>query len=151
MVIRKFRKDDIDGIAKIIDDTELWKRYGLDYEKAKRRFNKGLSENANIFVADIDGEITGFIWFVPKGAFDRSGYIELIGVKSDFRGQGIGRKLLEFVENHFPSVNEVFLLVSDFNLEAQRFYSNLGYKKVGEIKDYVVKGITEFIFYKKVR
>ncbi len=148
--IRKLKKNDIDTIARIVAETELWQRYGLNFEKARNKFEKGVQRGANIFVAEIKDEIAGFIWYVPDGAFDRSGYVELIGVKRNFRGRGVGEKLMEFVENLF-SPESIFLLVSDFNEKAQKFYSRLGYKKVGEIEDYVIKGITEFIFYKKVR
>jgi ribosomal protein S18 acetylase RimI-like enzyme len=48
------------------------------------------------------------------------------------------------------SVNDVFLLVSDFNTRAARFYQRLGYQQVGAIPDYVVSGITELIFRKRL-
>jgi ribosomal protein S18 acetylase RimI-like enzyme len=44
----------------------------------------------------------------------------------------------------------VFLLTSDFNEDAQAFYRRLGYQQVGAIPDYVVPGITELIFYKRL-
>ncbi len=150
MRIRKLEKSDIDSVARIVAETELWQKYGLNFKKARVRFEKGLQRGADIYIAEIENEIVGFIWYVPDGAFDRSGYIELIGVGKNFRGKGVGQKLMKFVENLF-SPESIFLLVSDFNEKAQKFYSHLGYKKVGEIEDYVVEGITEFIFYKKVR
>ncbi len=149
MTIRRMIKSDVDEVARIVAETGLWQRYGLDFEKARSRFFKGLENGAEIFVAELNGEIAGFLWFVQNGAFDRSGYVELIGVKKKFRNRGIGRRLMEFAETR--NVDSIFLLVSDFNTEAQKFYRGLGYIKVGEIKDYVVQGITEFIFYKKVR
>jgi len=42
----------------------------------------------------------------------------------------------------------VFLLVSGFNRRAQAFYRRQGYTKVGAIPDYVVPGITEYLFRK---
>jgi hypothetical protein len=47
-------------------------------------------------------------------------------------------------------VHHVFLLVTDSNSSAQRFYRRLGYTHIGAIPDYVVPGITELIFFKKL-
>jgi len=43
----------------------------------------------------------------------------------------------------------MFLLVSDFNKRAQKFYKNLGYMEVGRIPDYIKEGITELIYFKR--
>ncbi len=148
MKIRQLRETDIDEVARIMSSTELWQRYGVDFESARKRFKQALRGKAHMFVAEIEGKVAGFLWYVPRGAFDRSGYIELIGIKNTYRGRGIGKALMEFVEKEF-NPDDIFLLVSDFNKEAQKFYEKLGFVKIGEIKDYVVKGITEFIYHKK--
>jgi ribosomal protein S18 acetylase RimI-like enzyme len=46
---------------------------------------------------------------------------------------------------------DLFLLVSDFNVDAQNFYRQMGYLKVGEIADYVVPGVSELIFRKSFK
>jgi ribosomal protein S18 acetylase RimI-like enzyme len=38
--------------------------------------------------------------------------------------------------------------VSDFNPKAQAFYRRLGYTRVGTLADYVVPGITEYLYRK---
>jgi ribosomal-protein-alanine N-acetyltransferase len=43
------------------------------------------------------------------------------------------------------------LLCSDFNTEAQRFYRRAGYEQVGALPDYVVPGVAELIFRKRLR
>ena len=50
----------------------------------------------------------------------------------------------------FRESPNVFLCVSSFNKEAQRLYKRLGYRKVGELKDYVVKGHSEFLMRKSI-
>jgi ribosomal protein S18 acetylase RimI-like enzyme len=87
---------------------------------------------------------------VEKGAFNRSGYIMLIGVRTEMQGHGVGRALMLAAESAlFAQVADVFLLVSDFNSAAQAFYQRLGYEQVGAIPDYVMPGITELIFHKR--
>jgi ribosomal protein S18 acetylase RimI-like enzyme len=53
-------------------------------------------------------------------------------------------------ERIFQEVPNVFLCVSSFNQEAQRFYARLGYEQVGELKDYVVRGHSEFLMRKTI-
>jgi ribosomal protein S18 acetylase RimI-like enzyme len=88
------------------------------------------------------------VWLVERGAFNRSAYIQLIGVRPAARGGGIGRALMEFAEAHAQS-RDIFLLVSDFNADAQRFYARLGYTQVGKLDDYVVQGVNELILRKR--
>jgi ribosomal protein S18 acetylase RimI-like enzyme len=56
---------------------------------------------------------------------------------------------MEFAEAHAPS-RDIFLLVSDFNTDAQNFYARLGYVQVGKLDDYVVQGVSELVMWKKL-
>ena len=76
----------------------LWQRYGVTEESAARRLRDGFAAGATIAVAEIDGVPAGFIWYVERGAFNRSGYIMLIGVQGDARGTGVGRALMAHAE-----------------------------------------------------
>ncbi len=57
---------------------------------------------------------------------------------------------MEFAEAHAQS-RDIFLLVSDFNHDAQRFYNRLGYQQVGKLDDYVMQGVSELVFRKRVK
>ena len=151
---RPMVESDIGPLARLMAQTPLWQRYGLTEESAARRLREGLDQGAAIAVAEVAGapdhEPAGFVWYAERGAFNRSGYIVLLGVRPDVRGQGIGRALLEHAEAVlFARSLDVFLLVSDFNRDAQRFYVRLGYQFVGAIPDYVAPGITEMILFKR--
>jgi ribosomal protein S18 acetylase RimI-like enzyme len=48
----------------------------------------------------------------------------------------------------FRTGKDIFLLVSDFNIDAQSFYQRLGYRQVGAIPDYLIPGVAELIYHK---
>lgn len=149
MNIRALLADDLPALAALMAGDPLWQRYGVTEAGAARRLADGLAAGATIAVAVADGAVAGFIWYVARGAFNRSGYIMLIGVEPWARGRGVGRGLMEHAEAAlFTEAGDVFLLVSDFNAAAQAFYRRLGYQQVGAIPDYVVPGVAELVFCK---
>lgn len=150
MFIRPLLPTDIPALAALMATTPLWQRYGVTTASATQRLQIGLAEGATMAVTESNGHPAGFVWYVTRGAFQRGGYIMLLGVDSHYRQQGIGQALMHHAEAQmFTSVSSIFLLVSDFNHPAQRFYERLGYQQVGSIPDFVVPGITELIFYKR--
>ncbi len=150
MTIRVLRPADVQPCAEIMAGNALWLRYGVTVETAARNFASGLERGAALFVSEVDGQVDGFLWLEPVGAFARSGYIRLIGVRPDRQGRGLGQDLMAFAEAFlFQSASDVFLLVSDFNLSAQRFYQRLGYVQVGALADYVLPGVAELIYRKR--
>lgn len=152
VTIRRMEPKDIQPCARLMAATPLWQRYGTTIESATARLTNALQEGATILIA-VDGtaNLLGFVWFVTRGAFDRSGYIRLIGVDPAARGQGVGKILLKAAEDYArPEANDMFLLCSDFNTDAQRFYEREGYQQIGAIPDYVLDGVAEVIFRKRL-
>lgn len=85
------------------------------------------NKRQNIFlVACLDREIAGFIHlYYSLGR----GYIEAIAVKPEFRGMGIGSKLLNEAEKilYKKGIEKVRLNVKNSNLKALSFYLKNGY------------------------
>lgn len=91
----------------------------------------------------------GFIWVILNGIFHSFPYIHIVAVKSENRGHGIGEVLLRFVENeYFTKYSKLFLVVTDFNLNAKRLYQRIGYSEIGEIPNLYRKGISECLMMK---
>ena len=130
--------------------NSLWQRYGVSYEAALKRFSSADPDRDVILIAETEGKPAGFCWFVPRGAFNSCGYIQLIGAASDKHGQGIGKALLQEAERLcFTDSREMFLTVSDFNTSAQAFYHRMGYTQAGALPGFVLPDITELIFRKR--
>ena len=150
MNVRPLRPADLAACARIMAENPLWQRYGVTKASAYQRLAVGQQQGATILVAETAGVVVGFIWYVEKGAFFRSGYVMLIGVDPAQQGQGVGEILMDAVEHIlFATSADVFLLVSDFNEGAQRFYRRRGYIYVGSLPDYVVPGVAELIYRKQ--
>lgn len=124
--------------------SEPWVTLGLTFEQAMQRLTDPTRE---IHVATVGAEITGVLILFLDGAL--KGYIQTIAVNPDWRSRGIGTRMMEFAEQQiFRLSPNVFLCVSSFNPEAQKFYEQLGYQRVGELTDFVVKGCSEFLMRK---
>jgi ribosomal protein S18 acetylase RimI-like enzyme len=150
MIVRPMQPDDARLCARWMAQTPLWQRYGVTEPGALHRFELGLEQGALIAIAERIGQPVGFVWYTLRGAFNRSGYIPLIGVAPNEYSQGIGQALMDHAEDRvFQHVGELFLLVSDFNQAAQRFYRQRGYIQVGALPDYILPGVSELIYYKR--
>jgi [ribosomal protein S18]-alanine N-acetyltransferase len=134
--------------ARLMAASDPWITLGQDLAACRAKLKR---PGAEVFVARPAGEKSplGFILLLPYG-FAGSPYINSIGVASEAHGRGIGAALLRFAERRFADRGWLFLLVSSFNLRAQAFYRREGYEFVGELKDYILAGHSELIFFKKL-
>lgn len=130
-------------------NSELGRKYFSNEGSGKKAILEGL-EQGNLYIALINGVCVGFIWYIPKGAFHSFPYLHIISVKEEHRCQGIGKKLIDFLEEIvFVNTSKIFLVVADFNPDAKRFYEKSGYRQVGEIPSLYRKGITEYLMMKE--
>lgn len=60
----------------------------------------------------------------------RKGYISLIGLKSNFRGKGLGKSFLNSIIKEMKKcgMNRVYLEVDDDNQAAMHFYERFGFE-----------------------
>ncbi len=91
-------------------------------------FDYGFDENGpTIFFAEVDGEVAGRIRMMRW--WNQFGYVEDLVVNPEYRGLGLGRKLLEqgiqwARESHFPGV---MLETQDDNVPACILYESCGF------------------------
>ena len=75
------------------------------------------------FVYEEEGKIKGFISIINKE------FIGALFVDNDSQGQGIGRKLIEYVLNKFTTLN---LAVYKNNIKSVGFYRKMGFEVISE-------------------
>ena len=109
------------------------------------------NELAHYWVAEIEAKVVGYfgIWYIFN-----EGHITNVAVHSDYRGEGIGKKLLEYglsqaLEN---GIDAVTLEVRPSNRVAIELYTNFGFEAVGKRKDYYTKPVEDgFVFWLELR
>lgn len=149
MTIRPIRDADVAACAALMRRIPLWAQYGVTEEEARAVFRGALAGWAEVRVAERDGGVVGFVEYVLRGTFGHSGYVWALGVAPEAQGRGVGAALMDTAEDEiFRHGPNVFLLVAAGNAAAQRFYERRGYRRVGEIPDYIRAGLTELIYRK---
>ncbi|MDI6878717.1 MAG: GNAT family N-acetyltransferase [Desulfitobacteriaceae bacterium] len=146
----------VQGEIKYLDDclealmnSELAYTYLPDEKVAKKHLVEAFERKEMYLALNTEGKCVGYIRFVLNGTFYNFPYVCNISVKKNFRGQGIGKRLLGFFEDiSFTHSDKVFLLVSSFNEQAKKLYESIGYKRVGVIDDLYKNGISEYIMMK---
>jgi ribosomal protein S18 acetylase RimI-like enzyme len=143
---------DIPRIAAWMAGDDLWRRYRLSRETIAADFERGLERGDQMFVVDASTPARGFAWCLPNGMFGAFPYLKRFAVDPAHAGQGLGGLLLEHLEQALLAEKrrELFLLVSDFNLAAQRFYRQHGYEEIGRVPELVLPGVAELLFRKQL-
>jgi ribosomal protein S18 acetylase RimI-like enzyme len=96
------------------------------------------SSNLAVFVAIVDGKVSGFSWVCSaRGDDDKStGELFAIYVMPESQGKGIGSRLIEKGEDYLQSAgfSEMILWVLAKIEPSLRFYENRGWKTDGSTK-----------------
>jgi ribosomal protein S18 acetylase RimI-like enzyme len=143
-----------DEAGAIVGQNPLWhERYRYGAERAAADLRGGVARGELIWGATGAGgeALLGFAWVVPNGAFSRWPYLRLLGVAPQAQGRGVGARLLDHAEEQLRDRSRhLFLLASEFNEGAQRFYARQGYRQIGAIPEFVLPGVAEQIWMKKI-
>jgi ribosomal protein S18 acetylase RimI-like enzyme len=150
MIIRPLDGDaEARACATLMSSSEPWIRFGRDFD---RSYALVRDPSREVYVAVSDesrgaGAVLGFVILVMQGAF--VGYIQSLAVDDRWRGRGVGSALMAFAEQRiFRDQPNVFICASSFNPGAQRLYERLGFRRVGELTDFIVAGHSEILYRK---
>ncbi|MBZ5554883.1 MAG: GNAT family N-acetyltransferase [Acidobacteriia bacterium] len=135
-------ESDREWCAQLMAGTDPWITLGRGLEECR---TVCCHAEYLLFVARAGPERCGFVLLHPRGLAS-SPYIASIATAGEFRGKGIGSRLLAFAESFVqPRARHIFLCVSSFNTRARALYERQGYTVVGELKDYALQGASELI------
>ena len=145
MLIRPFQPDDLPTLKRIMVaafdgvsiDQGMQKLFGIihdhdwQWRKARHLDEDAAREPSGIFVAEMDGRIVGFIstWQDREAGI---GHIPNLSLEPDVRGQGWGRKLIEFALQHFRESGLTHAKIETLvqNAIGQHLYTSLGFHEV---------------------
>jgi GNAT superfamily N-acetyltransferase len=128
ILVRPATVDDADRIAALFTD-EGYPAGPSDIVERLARFD---SEHSRVFVADLDGEVLGFVAVHALPRFehsDRLVRVMALVVDAGVRERGIGRLLMEETERLGREVGAAFAEVTagHHRPDARRLYEELGY------------------------
>lgn len=152
MTIRALRLDDVPALAPALAALPLMQRYGRGPEQLAADLTAALERGDGLLAWEEGGAARGLAWFLRQGTFGMGGYLRLIAVAGAGQGSGAGAALLAAFEAEVAKASRhAFLLVSDFNAGAQRFYERRGYARVGALPGLVLPDVAELVYWKRLR
>ncbi|HTP49325.1 MAG TPA: GNAT family N-acetyltransferase [Anaeromyxobacteraceae bacterium] len=151
-MIRPLLPGDVARLAAALARLPLLVRYRRDAGRIGEDLRAALDRGDGLLVEDRDGSARGLAWFLRGGTLGVGGYLRLLAVVPEATGEGIGAVLLAAFEAEVAKESRhAFLLVSDFNEGARRFYERHGYAPVGEVPGLVLPDVGERIYWKRLR
>ena len=151
MKIRHAKTEDLDMIMKIIRETvkEMNENGNFQWDESypdREVFINDIKEGTLYAVVNDNDEVTG-ISAANFDSFEEYDNLEWESEKSDYvihrlavdnayRNEGVAAFLIENIEKEIIKKGKCFMITNtnSKNIKAQRFFENLGYKFVGEIK-----------------
>lgn len=114
-------------------------------------FNGGLGED-HFWLTYDDGGPTGVAYYAPEPYTYGTWNLYFIAVHPQYQGQGIGTKLVQYVEQKLATQGERLLLIETSGLAklegTRAFYSKLGYHEEARIREFYRAGEDKIIFRK---
>ncbi len=139
---------DADALGALLAGIDPWKAHGRPASVMADRFRRA-DPSAGRFAIRAEGEIVGAV--VVRFPFLRGAYLETLGLAETARGRGIGRAIIEWMEQEIAGeAANLWLCVTDWNEAARRFYRANGFAEVGLLPDLSVEGMTEVFMRKQL-
>ncbi|MFA6723412.1 MAG: GNAT family N-acetyltransferase [Lentisphaeria bacterium] len=155
--IRELRLEDRSQVLRILSLSGMFSQAEIEVadELLGIFLQKPEQKDYCIHVASLDGELAGYVCFGPSPATAGSFDLYWIAVHPRLQSQGIGKKLLRFVEQECRSQGGRLLIIETSSRElyapTQAFYARNGYRVEARIKDYYAKDDDRLIYTRKLQ
>ena len=143
LIIRLAKLEDLDSITQIYN--EAVQKTVATFDTEPKTFQEQISWFENhgpkypIFVAELDGVVTG--WASLSKWSDRCAYSDTaeisLYVKEEFRGRGMGRKLLEAIvpQGEKLGLHTVIARIAEGNRISIHLHELLGFEHIGMMRE----------------
>ena len=131
IVIREMKKDDVDDISAIYSN--------IIQKPVHPGFNSLIEQHAQkekdvCLVAELDGQVVGFMisYILTLGfGIEKSAWIATLGVKPEYMGQDIGKKLAHKIFEYYRSagIENVYTSVRWDSPDLLSFFKTLGFDR----------------------
>jgi len=133
---RDYRTEDFDEVVKLWDETGMG---GLLRGDTSETISRTLSFGGKLIVAESVGtkKVIGTSWITVDG---RRAYLHHFGVKQEFRGHGVAKKLLaESIRFAKARGYQIKLEVHRDNKAAILLYQKYGFQVLGDYEVYIIR------------
>jgi len=148
------RPADRQQIREIVESTGFFHPWEVDIalELADERLSKGSASGYEFLFADDQGRTDGYACFgeIPctRGSYD----IYWIAVRRECQGKGLGRRLMQLVEQQIRGLagRRIYLETSGRSdyLPTRSFYERCQYQLAAELPDFYAPGDAKIIYVK---
>ncbi len=135
ILVRELKKEDIwNGFLKSLDSLRHDTSGSIGQGRADAVFEK-INSNPDhvVAVAQVNGVIVGASTLFIESKFIHDGglvgHIEDVAVAVDFQGQGVGKKIIQYVMN-IAKERGCYKIVLDCTDDVKPFYEKIGFRQV---------------------
>lgn len=130
--IRLATRDDIPTIVAIVNRAFQVEAFFLMHDRTNEENVTEMFEKGAYLLAEREGRVLGAVYFEKR---EERAYFGMLSVEPETKGQGIGRILIDAVEDHARKQGCVAMDITVVNLrtELPPFYRRFGYEISGEL------------------
>ena len=126
-----------DEIEDIESRLEKYDTKNIGY-KINDNINLGIKVNGKL-IAGINASMTAY----------KILYVSTVFVDEEYRGNGLGKKLMETLENRAIKAGVNMIRLDTFDWQGNGFYVKLGYELVGKYRN-EIDNFSEYFFLKRI-
>jgi diamine N-acetyltransferase len=132
---RAAKQTDIEWLVGAMREFNRVDDYGFDENVAPVALQKFINDSSlgGLWLIENDDKAIGYVVLSFGYSFEfhgRDAFVDELFIEADYRGQGIGRQTIQFIEEQckLSGVNALHLEVERTNLAAQALYQKTGFK-----------------------
>lgn len=153
---QEVQPNDIEHVRLIVKSTDFFDpdEEDIAVELVKERLAKGEQSGYFFLYAEIESRTAGYTCYGPIPATEASYDLYWIAVHNDFRGHGMGKRLLKKTESLIAQQGgrRIYIETSslDYYEPTRLFYLKNGYHLEATLKDFYYAGDSKLIYLKVI-